>query len=205
MLPYSNVAMFMHFVLKSAFLLRLRQISTIQIKSARQILLSIVGQNWRQRVWHYNLHSRLVFFGDFAKCNQVRNSFTVCEGYLHWSVRERTKSRLFKLRGNTDPITKMSAANTEGKQDHGGDEVHGQKEQSGVKDGIDELINQERVVIFSKSTCPYCDDAKKVHERITTRRICNTSVSNVSWIACIKISYYPMSWRYGRKSKKVSM
>jgi len=35
-----------------------------------------------------------------------------------------------------------------------------------IKDGIDELINQERVVIFSKPTCPYCTDAKKVFDKL---------------------------------------
>ncbi|ODM97118.1 Glutaredoxin-2, mitochondrial [Orchesella cincta] len=40
------------------------------------------------------------------------------------------------------------------------------RQENGIKDGIDELINQERVVIFSKSTCPYCDDAKKVFDKL---------------------------------------
>jgi len=35
-----------------------------------------------------------------------------------------------------------------------------------VKATVEELIKQDRVVIFSKSTCPYCWDAKKVFDRL---------------------------------------
>ncbi|OXA61034.1 glutaredoxin [Folsomia candida] len=35
-----------------------------------------------------------------------------------------------------------------------------------IKLEIDELINQDRVVIFSKESCPYCVDAKNVFEEI---------------------------------------
>lgn len=35
--------------------------------------------------------------------------------------------------------------------------------QDEIKSNIEELINQERVVIFSKESCPYCFDAKKVN------------------------------------------
>ncbi len=31
-----------------------------------------------------------------------------------------------------------------------------------MKQEINDLINQDRVVIFSKESCPYCDDAKNV-------------------------------------------
>lgn len=34
-----------------------------------------------------------------------------------------------------------------------------------VKKGIQDLIAQNKVVIFSKTTCPYCVDAKKVNTR----------------------------------------
>jgi len=38
--------------------------------------------------------------------------------------------------------------------------------QDEIKSNIEELINQERVVIFSKESCPYCFDAKKVFDNM---------------------------------------
>jgi len=35
-----------------------------------------------------------------------------------------------------------------------------------IKDNVLSLIKQDRVVIFSKSTCPYCWDAKKVFDKL---------------------------------------
>jgi len=35
-----------------------------------------------------------------------------------------------------------------------------------VKRGVNDLISQNKVVIFSKSTCPYCVDAKKCFDKI---------------------------------------
>ncbi|CAL8111735.1 unnamed protein product [Orchesella dallaii] len=57
----------------------------------------------------------------------------------------------------------MSGAGENQRERHVGEEA---RQGNGIKDGIDELINQERVVIFSKSTCPYCDDAKKVFDKL---------------------------------------
>lgn len=49
------------------------------------------------------------------------------------------------------------------KEQRGNNNESGSSGKKGVQDRIDEIISQDRVVIFSKSTCPYCDDAKKVH------------------------------------------
>lgn len=32
-----------------------------------------------------------------------------------------------------------------------------------VRRGVEDLIKQNKVVIFSKATCPYCVDAKRVN------------------------------------------
>lgn len=48
------------------------------------------------------------------------------------------------------------------KMDKGDDSNQADVSKDEIKSGIDQIINQERVVIFSKNTCPYCDDAKKV-------------------------------------------
>lgn len=58
----------------------------------------------------------------------------------------------------------------ERKQNHCGATASPRQENE-IKDGIGELIQQERVVIFSKSTCPYCDDAKKVCDCVTLKKI----------------------------------
>jgi hypothetical protein len=38
-------------------------------------------------------------------------------------------------------------------------------DEQNIKSEIDELITHDRVVIFSKSLCPYCVDAKNVPRR----------------------------------------
>jgi len=44
-----------------------------------------------------------------------------------------------------------------------------QKNNQNIKSEIDELISQERVVIFSKEKCPFCVDAKNVIRKIYER------------------------------------
>jgi len=39
-------------------------------------------------------------------------------------------------------------------------------ETSEIKSDIEDLISQERVVIFSKESCPYCYDAKSVFDKM---------------------------------------
>jgi glutaredoxin 3 len=35
-----------------------------------------------------------------------------------------------------------------------------------IKTNINQLVNQDKVVIFSKTSCPYCFDAKEVFDKI---------------------------------------
>jgi len=35
-----------------------------------------------------------------------------------------------------------------------------------IKKNVQELVNQERIVIFSKESCPYCYDAKNVFDKM---------------------------------------
>ncbi|CAL8138680.1 unnamed protein product [Orchesella dallaii] len=38
-----------------------------------------------------------------------------------------------------------------------------------VKKGVEDLIKQNKVVIFSKPTCPYCVDAKRCFDKLNVK------------------------------------